>query len=200
MKSETSSTVPASSEGSAPDSGASQVPRSAEAPPTLATLDFALLRGALEEIPFGVATTRGDSILYANEALARIFGVPQGVLENKQVAQLFTESTVLGLAGGALGVNDAVSVIDFDRGRLRAPGVWTTRNLARLQRSLTKIAAGLPPVNVRAPPASASSMCRCTLSRCALVAIAPTSNAYWRSSRPCRSLRTFSVSLVTNAS
>jgi 3-deoxy-D-manno-octulosonic acid kinase len=41
--------------------------------------------------------------------------------------------------------NSAVSVIDFDRGRLRAPGAWTSRNLSRLQRSLTKIAAGLPP-------------------------------------------------------
>jgi 3-deoxy-D-manno-octulosonic acid kinase len=41
--------------------------------------------------------------------------------------------------------NGAVSVIDFDRGQLRAPGAWTAGNLARLQRSLTKIAAGLPP-------------------------------------------------------
>jgi 3-deoxy-D-manno-octulosonic acid kinase len=41
--------------------------------------------------------------------------------------------------------NSAVSVIDFDRGRLRAPGAWTSSNLSRLQRSLTKIAAGLPP-------------------------------------------------------
>lgn len=39
----------------------------------------------------------------------------------------------------------AISVIDFDRGRLRAPGAWTTGNLLRLQRSLTKITAGLPP-------------------------------------------------------
>ncbi|HEX3603083.1 MAG TPA: 3-deoxy-D-manno-octulosonic acid kinase [Steroidobacteraceae bacterium] len=38
-----------------------------------------------------------------------------------------------------------VSVIDFDRGRLREPGAWTAGNLARLQRSLAKIAAGLPP-------------------------------------------------------
>ncbi len=98
MKSETSSTFPAPSEGSPPDSGASQAPRSADGAPTLATLDFALLRGALEEIPFGVATTRGDSILYANEALARIFGVAQGVLENKQVAQLFDEATYAGIS------------------------------------------------------------------------------------------------------
>jgi 3-deoxy-D-manno-octulosonic acid kinase len=32
-----------------------------------------------------------------------------------------------------------VSIIDFDRGRLRAPGRWAAANLARLQRSLTKI-------------------------------------------------------------
>jgi 3-deoxy-D-manno-octulosonic acid kinase len=34
-----------------------------------------------------------------------------------------------------------VSIIDFDRGRLRAPGSWSAANLARLQRSLTKIGA-----------------------------------------------------------
>jgi 3-deoxy-D-manno-octulosonic acid kinase len=38
----------------------------------------------------------------------------------------------------------AVSVIDFDRGRLRSPGPWRARNLARLQRSLRKISTGLP--------------------------------------------------------
>jgi 3-deoxy-D-manno-octulosonic acid kinase len=38
-----------------------------------------------------------------------------------------------------------VSVIDFDRGQLRPPGAWTSRNLARLKRSLQKIAAALPP-------------------------------------------------------
>jgi 3-deoxy-D-manno-octulosonic acid kinase len=37
-----------------------------------------------------------------------------------------------------------VSVIDFDRGQLRAPGAWTLRNLARLKRSLQKISAALP--------------------------------------------------------
>ena len=39
---------------------------------------------------------------------------------------------------------DQVSVIDFDRGRLRAagaPGAWAVRNLTRLRRSLTKINA-----------------------------------------------------------
>ena len=38
-----------------------------------------------------------------------------------------------------LDMNDAVSVIDFDRGRLREPGAWTLRNLARLHRSLEKV-------------------------------------------------------------
>jgi 3-deoxy-D-manno-octulosonic acid kinase len=38
-----------------------------------------------------------------------------------------------------------VSVIDFDRGRLRAPGAWSLRNLRRLERSLIKICAALPP-------------------------------------------------------
>ena len=37
-----------------------------------------------------------------------------------------------------------VSVIDFDRGRLRAPGAWTARNLQRLRRSLAKVSRGLP--------------------------------------------------------
>jgi 3-deoxy-D-manno-octulosonic acid kinase len=38
-----------------------------------------------------------------------------------------------------------VSVIDFDRGRLRGPGEWSAGNLQRLQRSLIKIACALPP-------------------------------------------------------
>jgi 3-deoxy-D-manno-octulosonic acid kinase len=41
--------------------------------------------------------------------------------------------------------NFSISIIDFDRGRLRAPGTWRLRNLARLRRSLVKISAGLPP-------------------------------------------------------
>jgi len=41
---------------------------------------------------------------------------------------------------------DVVSVIDFDRGRLRAPvpASWPAGNVARLRRSLDKIARGLP--------------------------------------------------------
>ncbi len=44
-----------------------------------------------------------------------------------------------------LGVSDgAVYLIDFDRGSLRKPGLWCDGNLARLRRSLEKIAWGLP--------------------------------------------------------
>jgi 3-deoxy-D-manno-octulosonic acid kinase len=43
-----------------------------------------------------------------------------------------------------LGANDRVSVIDFDRGRLRAAGSWRRRNLERLHRSLLKITRALP--------------------------------------------------------
>ena len=38
-----------------------------------------------------------------------------------------------------IGENDCVYLLDFDRGRLREPGVWRQRNLARLHRSLQKI-------------------------------------------------------------
>ncbi|HEX4153007.1 MAG TPA: 3-deoxy-D-manno-octulosonic acid kinase [Steroidobacteraceae bacterium] len=37
-----------------------------------------------------------------------------------------------------------VSIIDFDRGRIRRAGAWTGRNLRRLRRSLLKITADLP--------------------------------------------------------
>jgi 3-deoxy-D-manno-octulosonic acid kinase len=39
----------------------------------------------------------------------------------------------------------SISIIDFDRGRVRAPGTWRLRNLARLHRSLAKISLSLPP-------------------------------------------------------
>jgi 3-deoxy-D-manno-octulosonic acid kinase len=46
--------------------------------------------------------------------------------------------------------NGAVSVIDFDRGKLRAPGLWRSSNLSRLRRSLVKISRGLPTDRFRA--------------------------------------------------
>jgi 3-deoxy-D-manno-octulosonic acid kinase len=39
----------------------------------------------------------------------------------------------------------AVSVIDFDRGRIRGAGPWRLRNLRRLRRSLEKVSRDLPP-------------------------------------------------------
>ena len=43
-----------------------------------------------------------------------------------------------------LGAGGTVSVIDFDRGQLRPTGAWTSRNLARLKRSLQKITSDMP--------------------------------------------------------
>jgi len=40
--------------------------------------------------------------------------------------------------------NQDVTLIDFDRGRLRMPGAWTSGNLRRLQRSLAKVSSSLP--------------------------------------------------------
>lgn len=44
-----------------------------------------------------------------------------------------------------LGRGDAVYVLDFDRGRIRARGAWERDVLARLERSLRKVTVGLPP-------------------------------------------------------
>jgi tRNA A-37 threonylcarbamoyl transferase component Bud32 len=53
-------------------------------------------------------------------------------------ADLNTHNILLDSSGG-------VSVIDFDRSRLRAPGGWQRRNLQRLHRSLLKVTHKLPP-------------------------------------------------------
>ena len=49
------------------------------------------------------------------------------------------------LCGFGVANQGSISVIDFDRGRLRKPGAWQQSNLARLERSLTKISQHLPP-------------------------------------------------------
>jgi 3-deoxy-D-manno-octulosonic acid kinase len=36
-------------------------------------------------------------------------------------------------------LGDHVHLLDFDKGRIRAPGVWRQKNMARLHRSLQKI-------------------------------------------------------------
>ena len=49
----------------------------------------------------------------------------------------------------------AISVVDFDRGRMRVAGAWRLRNLRRLRRSLEKVTRDLPPGRFR-PDAWAS--------------------------------------------
>ena len=44
-----------------------------------------------------------------------------------------------------LGDDGTVYVLDFDRGRIRPRGAWEQAVLERLQRSLRKVTAGLPP-------------------------------------------------------
>ena len=39
-----------------------------------------------------------------------------------------------------LDADGGVHLVDFDRGSIRAPGAWRTANLARLERSLAKLA------------------------------------------------------------
>jgi 3-deoxy-D-manno-octulosonic acid kinase len=85
------------------------------------TLSAALVAGAL-----------GESVWRAvGAAVARLHrhGVDH--------ADLNAHNILLDTAG-------VVSVIDFDRGQLRPPGTWTSRNLIRLERSLRKISAALP--------------------------------------------------------
>jgi 3-deoxy-D-manno-octulosonic acid kinase len=43
-----------------------------------------------------------------------------------------------------VGEDEAVYLIDFDRGRLRKPGLWCDANLVRLRRSLEKVTYSLP--------------------------------------------------------
>ena len=44
-----------------------------------------------------------------------------------------------------VGATNDIYVLDFDRGRLRPRGAWEQAVLDRLQRSLRKVTAGMPP-------------------------------------------------------
>jgi 3-deoxy-D-manno-octulosonic acid kinase len=59
-------------------------------------------------------------------------------------ADLNAHNILLVSAGELLEGGGEIRVIDFDRGRLRAQGKWTSRNLQRLLRSLIKISRDLP--------------------------------------------------------
>ena len=47
-------------------------------------------------------------------------------------------------------IADQLHLLDFDRGKLLAPGVWQQKNLARLHRSLQKIKVAEPQLNFAA--------------------------------------------------
>jgi 3-deoxy-D-manno-octulosonic acid kinase len=59
-------------------------------------------------------------------------------------ADLNAHNILLERTGELLEGSAEVRVIDFDRGRLRRPGAWSSRNLQRLRRSLAKISRDLP--------------------------------------------------------
>src|SRR3954471_16004940 len=57
-------------------------------------LDLALLRGAIEEMPFGIATTRDGTILHANVALEQLYGATRGALDGMPVDVLFADDAL----------------------------------------------------------------------------------------------------------
>jgi 3-deoxy-D-manno-octulosonic acid kinase len=81
-----------------------------------------------------------------SEPLWRAVGATVARLHRAGVdhADLNAHNLLLDVAGDVGGVEDAISVIDFDRGRLRAQGPWASRNLQRLRRSLAKISREWP--------------------------------------------------------
>jgi 3-deoxy-D-manno-octulosonic acid kinase len=87
----------------------------------------ASMSGTLIAAPLGESTWRrvGSTIAQLHAA-----GVDH--------ADLNAHNILLDTRGG-------VSIVDFDRGRVRRAGAWAGRNLSRLYRSLAKISAGLPP-------------------------------------------------------
>ncbi len=70
----------------------------------------------------------------------------------RQVGSTIADLPAAGVAHADLNAHNilvdgrgAVSIVDFDRGRVRRGGAWTGRNLSRLHRSLSKISTDLPP-------------------------------------------------------
>ncbi|MEP7243232.1 MAG: 3-deoxy-D-manno-octulosonic acid kinase [Gammaproteobacteria bacterium] len=89
-----------------------------------------------------------DSVSLA--ALLRVRGIPiLGWITIGRVIRMFHD---LGVCHADLNAHnimlvgeDSVYLIDFDRGRLRKPGLWCDGNLVRLRRSLEKVTWQLPP-------------------------------------------------------
>jgi 3-deoxy-D-manno-octulosonic acid kinase len=89
-----------------------------------------------------------DSVSLA--ALLRVRGIPiLGWITIGRCIRMFHD---LGVCHADLNAHnimlvgdDSVYLVDFDRGRLRKPGMWCDGNLVRLRRSLEKIAYKLPP-------------------------------------------------------
>jgi 3-deoxy-D-manno-octulosonic acid kinase len=91
--------------------------------------------------PLSAALARGA----LSESLWRAIGAAVARLHRAGVdhADLNAHNILLDAKG-------TVSVIDFDRGRLRPPGAWSARNLQRLRRSLAKVSREMPS-GARAP-------------------------------------------------
>jgi 3-deoxy-D-manno-octulosonic acid kinase len=89
-----------------------------------------------------------DSVSLA--ALLRVRGIPiLGWITIGRCIRMFHD---LGVCHADLNAHnimlvgdDSVYLVDFDRGRLRKPGMWCDGNLVRLRRSLEKITYKLPP-------------------------------------------------------
>ncbi len=83
------------------------------------------------------------SAILAGAALeAGIWGAIGGVIARLHAAGV--DHADLNAHNILLDGRGSVSLIDFDRGKLRPPGAWKARNLQRLHRSLRKISAELP--------------------------------------------------------
>lgn len=93
-----------------------------------------------EEMPTRRTLTRSLAAAPLDAAAWRAVGACVGRLHAHGVhhADLNAHNLLLGDDG-------TVYVLDFDRGRIRRRGAWERAVLERLQRSLRKVTAGLPP-------------------------------------------------------